>query len=280
MRWYSRKFNTAEGNSTFYGLPSESTFERWATQVPVGFAFCFKFPQAITHEAELDLRICRPALDVFLQRLSVLSRHGCLGPTFLQLSPQFSSLYRDRLETFLRALPSGLPWSVEVRHRDWFDEGADEAWFDSLLTELKIDRVLFDSRPLYRLPPSDDIEQESQRRKPRSPFRTTVTGDSPFVRLIGRNRFEEVEEYWDEWSKRIADWILAGLKPWIFTHAPDDAFAPQLVGELHTRVQSEIQSREPDFEFPSLPNLADIEAGQPKSNKDKHRNDTQLRLFE
>ncbi len=276
LGWYSRMFGTVEGNSTFYGMPSEESFQRWANSVEKNFAFCYKFPQHITHECELDLQLCQRSLDTFLERLRILNNCSVLGPTFLQLGPRFCAQRRPRLQRFLDQLPSDLPWAVEVRHLDWFDEGEHEAWFDQLLRDRGIDRVLFDSSPLYSLPPTDAIEKESQNRKPRSPLRTTVTAKSPFVRLIGRNRFEEVEHYWDEWSERIADWILSGLKPFIFTHAPDDAFAPMLAREMHERIRLALQKSEPSIDLPSLPTLVEPNRNIPSSKP----TDRQLRLFD
>ena len=57
------------------------------------------------------------------------------------------------------------------------------------------------------------------------------------VRLIGRNDAAEVSSYWEWWSEQIANWIQEGYHPWIFTHAPDDVFAPGLARLLHELVR-------------------------------------------
>lgn len=243
LQWYSSWFAISEGNSTFYGLPSIEQITRWAGDSVTDFEFCFKFPRAISHDKALQN--CQEEFDQFLERLQVLAEHKRLGPTFLQLGPSFSGRDFKRLESFLERLPSQWPWAVEVRHQDWFDQGTHEAHLDQLLRSRNIDRVLFDSRPLYSLPPSDASERESQSRKPRSPYRTTVTGSRPMVRLIGRNRDNEVTDYWIEWSKIICDWIDQGLTPYVFTHSPDDRYAPQLARKLHALIQQEYSSRHP-----------------------------------
>jgi uncharacterized protein YecE (DUF72 family) len=276
--WYSRMFATVEGNSTFYALPSQEVFQGWAASCSPGFEFCFKFPRGITHEAEL--LGCDGLLGMFLERLTVLDRQQCLGPTFLQLSPQFSGRYRQRLEDFLRKLPSQFPWAVEVRHADWFDEGPCERWLDSLLEELGIDRVLLDSRPLYRLPPRDPSEAESQRRKPRSPWRTTVTARAPFVRLIGRNRWEEVADFWESWAEQVASWIRQGFRPRIFTHAPDDAFAPQLARYFHELLKQKFAGLQAVHPIPTLPDLEGNRSARSKSEAGLACPPRQLKLFE
>ena len=151
------------------------------------------------------------------------------------------------LARFLNAWPSDLPISVEARHSDYFDEGECERRFDQLLTSHGMDRCLFDSRALFSAPPTDESERESQRRKPRSPFRTTVTGSRPMVRFVGRNDLSVITPWVDEWASIVASWIDRGLKPIVFTHAPDDAFAPQF-GRLFDRA-----IREKTPELPGLP---------------------------
>jgi len=246
-------FGTVEGSSTFYAMPTAATFEKWALESIDSFQFSFKFPQRITHEAELV--DCEEVTREFLDRLSILHRLGRLGITFVQLGPRFSSRSRNALASFLQRLPQEGAWAVEVRHQDWFDEGPNEKWLDKLLVDLNIDRVLFDSRPLFQLPASDSIEIESQKRKPQSPFRTTVTGTHPFVRVVGRNKPEQITEFWQEWAKQIAKWINDGLQPWVFTHAPDDAIAPEIARWMHKLVGDDVVKLDPTRMWPEIPTL-------------------------
>ena len=247
LAWYSRAFPTVEGNSTFYGVPSKSTFEKWRDTSAETFQFCLKFPRKISHE--LRLVNCEAELADWLDKLFVLQQANRLGPTFLQLAPSFSFAYFTQLDAFLRKLPQNWPWAIEVRHLDWFDGGDKEECLNGLLRELEIDRVLFDSRPLNSLSATDATEENSQSRKPKSPFRTTVTGRRPMVRLIGRNDAAEVIVYWEWWSNQIATWIKQGYQPFILTHAPDDAFAPGLARILHELIRLHLP------ELPALPTL-------------------------
>lgn len=267
LKWYSHSFPTVEGNSTFYAVPPKSTFQKWRDSSAETFQFSFKFPRKISHE--LRLTRCDVELNEWLDRLSVLHEANRLGPTFLQLAPSFSFRYFPQLETFLKKLPTDWPWAVEVRHQDWFDKSDKEFRLNELLQGLGIDRVLFDSRPLNSRSASDDLESTSQARKPKSPFRTTITGRRPMLRLIGRNDAAEVASYWDQWSEQIAKWIREGLQPWIFTHAPDDKFAPGLARLLHELVRLHLP------ELPSLPDCFGL--NQDRDNKPSEM--TQLRLF-
>jgi uncharacterized protein YecE (DUF72 family) len=127
-----------------------------------------------------------------------------MGRRFFNWAGLFGFSRFGALELFLRGLPRDWPWAVEVRHHDWFDAADCENRLDGLLEELEIDRVLFDSRPLHSLDASDAIEEVSQKRKPKSPFRTTTTSKRPMLRLIGRNDYREVTEYWRQWAVRFA----------------------------------------------------------------------------
>ena len=273
LAWYSRVLPTVEGNSTFYGVPSKSTFEKWRDGAAETFQFCFKFPRKISHE--LKLLRCDAELDEWLDRLEVLHDAKRLGPTFLQLAPSFSFAYFAQLEAFLRRLPTDWPWAVEVRHQDWFDEADKESCLNDLLTELKIDRVIFDSRPLNSMSATDSTEAVSQTRKPKSPFRTTVTGKRPMVRLIGRNNAAEVTGYWEWWAEQIASWIRDGYQPWIFTHAPDDELCTGLARILHELIRLQLPE--------SLPLPERLTQGsptaEPVSIKEPPGEWEQLRLF-
>ncbi len=233
---YSVAFQTVEGNSTFYALPNLDTAKRWAESVQPGFKFALKVPRLISHDLRLEQ--ADDALKDFLLVAELLHEHDVLGPSFLQLPPDYSPRNRQSLEKFLRALPRYLPWAVEVRHEAWFDGATHEMWLDSLLTELGIDKVIFDSRPLYSMPASDVTERAAQHRKPKTPVRETVTGKRPFLRLIGRNRIEDVQKWIDMWAPVISNWVEQGLKPFVFTHAPDDRFAPEFARALHRAIQA------------------------------------------
>lgn len=237
LHWYSRTFNTVEGNSTFYALPSVETTRRWASETANGFRFMLKFPRVISHDSELAG--CQGETNTFLRCLEPLAESDRLGPTFLQLGPNFGPDRFERLRRYLGGLPRGFQWAVEVRHLDWFDSGPNERSLNGLLGDLGIDKVLFDSRPLFATPPDDEIETRSQLRKPRTPIRQTTTGNHPVLRLVGRNRIELVNRFFDQWAPIVAKWIRDGRCPYVFTHAPDDRYAPSLARQFCSRLQQE-----------------------------------------
>jgi uncharacterized protein YecE (DUF72 family) len=130
LHQYSMAFNSVEGNTTFYGLPTLETVQRWCDETLPGFRFALKFPRTISHEKQLvDAgEETRHFLSV-LERLALADR---LGPSFLQLSPTFSASQLPALAIYLRELPEEFPFAVEVRHHDYFDHGPTEQALDEL----------------------------------------------------------------------------------------------------------------------------------------------------
>lgn len=263
LKQYSSVFNTVEGNSTFYALPSRDTARRWTKETPDGFRFSLKFPRAISHDKQLISAEAETA--TFLDLLSILNDADRLGPTFLQLGPTFDRRQFESLRRYLESLPRELPFAVEVRHRDYFDNGPIERTLDELLSRLQIDRVLFDSRALFSAPPTTEAEIEAQRRKPRPPLRRTVTGRHPLLRLIGRDDLDLVQPWIDDWTPIVAEWLHAGLSPFVFTHTPNDFFAVEFAQRFHRRLSELV---------PALPSLP-----KPPAELQSQTQPTQRRLF-
>ena len=251
LHWYSRTFNTVEGNSTFYALPGPDAIQRWVEQTPDHFRFALKFPRTISHE--LQLEHSQAATREFLHRIEPLREALRLGPTFLQLGPRFGPDRLPLLARFLDDLPRDFAWAVELRHHDWFDSGENEKRVNDLLRRLEIDKVLFDSRPLFQNPPDDEIEKVAQDRKPRTPVRQTVTGNHPMLRLVGRNRVELTDRFLNQWVPIIARWIQQGLNPYVFTHAPDDRFAVAFARRLAERLKIEMPKTDCSIPRPPAP---------------------------
>jgi uncharacterized protein YecE (DUF72 family) len=208
------------------------------------FVFASRSSRAITHDRRL--RMANNELAAFVTAAEVLQSHNVLGPSFIQL-PRFLSSRSTGPAQLSEQLPDHLPWALEVRHHGWFDHGRQEQWLIEQLTERKIDFVLFDSRPLYSAPPADEIEQDLPgARKPKTPLRHTVTGQHPFLRIVGRNQVQQTLPWLAEWGPVIGGWLQQGLQPFIFTHAPDDRYAPDFAALMHAQIS---------LAFPRLPTL-------------------------
>jgi len=78
LEQYASVFNTVEGNTTFYGLPSDITIDRWISETPDQFRFAFKFPRSISHMKRLEN--ASEETERFLNLLSRLKNR--VGPCF------------------------------------------------------------------------------------------------------------------------------------------------------------------------------------------------------
>lgn len=238
LRQYASVFGTAEGNATFYGLPSAATVARWAEEASEGFRFCFKFPRTISHDAQLAGPGAGDGAETrrFFERLAPLG--GRLGPFFLQLHQSFDARRLPVLRAFLETLPGEFSYAVEVRHGDFYDEGRNERALDSLLGERGVDRVIFDTCALFASKATDEATLDAKRRKPRSPVRLTATGQRPFVRFVGDPEMARNDAPLQAWAEVVARWLGEGREPYFFTHLPDDVDAPALGRDLQRRLHA------------------------------------------
>lgn len=81
--YYAKHFDTVEINNTFYGLPSDETFDIWRTQAPPGFCYVLKFSRYGSHVKRL--KEPKATIKTFLQHARRLRDY--LGPILVQLPP-------------------------------------------------------------------------------------------------------------------------------------------------------------------------------------------------
>jgi uncharacterized protein YecE (DUF72 family) len=119
--YYARHFNSVEVDSTFYRTPSKATVQAWVKETPEGFVFAAKVPQSITHEKVLV--DCEAVLKEFVQTIDLLGDK--LGPLLLQFGyfnkKAFLGVndFLAWLRPFLKNLPKGHKFAVEIRNKDW-----------------------------------------------------------------------------------------------------------------------------------------------------------------
>ncbi|MGL5813628.1 MAG: DUF72 domain-containing protein [Aeromonas sp.] len=225
---YARVFNTVEGNTTFYALPTPETVRRWADAVPAHFRFGFKFPQTISHQS--DLVSVDQEVTAFIRLLEPL--HDKLGLLKLQLPARFGPAGLPRLAEFFRRLPRAFTYALEVRHPDFFAKGEAERALNRLLMEQGINRIMLDSRPLFSVPASSTAMIDAQGKKPRLPVHLLATAQAPVVRLIGLPRPEDNHPFLPPWLPRWQQWLVEGKDLYLFIHTADNAEAPRLARQI------------------------------------------------
>jgi uncharacterized protein YecE (DUF72 family) len=116
LRFFARHFDTVEVNNSFYRLPDQAVFTRWAQRTPADFLFAVKASRYLTHMKRLK----DPAepLDRLLHRASGLGDK--LGPILFQFPKNFER-NQERLDGLLELLGRRPKrrYTFEFRHQSW-----------------------------------------------------------------------------------------------------------------------------------------------------------------
>jgi uncharacterized protein YecE (DUF72 family) len=108
LRSYADRLPTVELNSTFYRLPAEEQFERWAEQTPPGFRFAVTMSRGATFRGRVEgvVAFCRSAR-------ALGERLGALRVKIPQARDDgFLLLLLDSLDPDLRV-------ALDFRHPSW-----------------------------------------------------------------------------------------------------------------------------------------------------------------
>jgi uncharacterized protein YecE (DUF72 family) len=110
LRNYAERVNAVELNNTFYRVPEEDQFDRWAAQVPDGFRFAVTMSRRLTSFGRVE------GVDEFCRMAHRLGDR--LGPLRVKV-PQA----RDDgfLRLFLDSLDPEVPVAIDFRHESWDD---------------------------------------------------------------------------------------------------------------------------------------------------------------
>lgn len=202
---YVQQFNGIEVNATAYNMPGEEKIKLWKNTAPQGFKYCVKFPQTVTHYGAPSGKLA--IAKEFAKRMQLLGDKA--GPPLLQFSERFGPKLLGDLETFLRAYPHELAPAVELRHPDYFTP-TGKAWLD-LMERLGMPAVITDTAGR------------------RDCVHMRLTTPVAFIRFTGNNLHPSDFARLDDWAKRIAGWLRAGLQEvYFFVHTSPKLNCPEL----------------------------------------------------
>jgi uncharacterized protein YecE (DUF72 family) len=214
LSYYATKFDTLELDNTFYRTPALSTVQGWNAKTPEGFIFAAKIPQIITHEKML--RDCDVDLNHFLRTMDALGEK--LGPLLFQFGyfnkKAFAGVndFLARLAPFLKKLPKGYRFAVEIRNKSWLVPQFVEA-----LRERGVALTLIDQSWMPR--PAEWFNKFDP-----------ITTDFSYVRLLGdRKGIEQQTKTWDkvivdrgaelsEWKKLSEPIVRRGVKLYVYVN--------------------------------------------------------------
>jgi uncharacterized protein YecE (DUF72 family) len=235
LRLYSRKFNTVEGNTIFYSLPTTETIARWVQETPETFRFCPKVLRDISHTPALD--VPKQTIDLFVQRMRGLGTR--CGPIFMQLPPTFTPAHLPRLQAFLDSWPNDLRLAVEIRHADFF-QAPHEDTLNNLLSTYNVARVMMDIRPLQTGNAKEQRELLGKERKPALPLHPVATTDFTFLRYIGHPDQAVNEPFLQEWAAQLGQWHQHGRTLYVFCHCPYEEHSPAICVEFYQQIRKQI----------------------------------------
>jgi uncharacterized protein YecE (DUF72 family) len=207
LSYYATQFDAVELDNTFYRTPALSTVKGWYAKTPPGFLFAAKVPQVITHEKVLV--DCDEDLSHFLKTMEALGEK--LGPLLFQFGyfnkAKFASgaEFVARLKPFLKGLPKGFQYAVEIRNKTWLDarpaepSGMQGAQFAETLREHGVALALIDQS---WMPRPWEMKEKFE----------LITADFTYVRWLGDRK--GIEEQTKIWDKTIVD-RRKDLKNWV-----------------------------------------------------------------
>lgn len=234
---YATVFNSVEGNTSFYGVPSEASVEKWREATPESFRFCFKMPQEVTHRK--GLRGVDRDVTQFLHRMAPLESR--LGPIMVQLPPSFGPDRLDVLERFLPTLPSAFRFAVEVRHLTFYTDHELSQRLDALLAHFACERVLMDTKALRSGDPNHPEVEGALQKKPNLPITPIAVGRHPMVRFVSHPMAEVNTTDLERWRQVLIQWIGEGREPYFFAHCPNDFHSPPLARRLHEGLRQDVE---------------------------------------
>lgn len=177
---YTRIFNTAEINSTFYMYPSQGVVFGWSKYTPPDFQFAVKLNRLITHEKMLDIsKGVEDDLRRFCELMNPLQETGKLACILIQLPPGMK-FKKERIEAFLSILPKDIRFALEYRNETWLTNEAHD-----LLSQYNIATVAVD--------------------EPHLPRKIRLTSDIVYIRWHGRGK-----KMWYNYrysKDELAEWI-------------------------------------------------------------------------
>lgn len=172
LRYYAEQFSVVEVDSTYYALPERAIARLWAERTPAHFRFHVKAHALMTGQPTEVARLPRDLVDAlprtlaaktkiyakdlpteldeavwayFVDALSPLQEADKLGGVLLQYPRWFLPTPENkRLLAESAARLAGVPATVELRNRLWFNSPRATSWTLDLLRDLGLTHVIVD----------------------------------------------------------------------------------------------------------------------------------------
>ncbi|PWF99335.1 DUF72 domain-containing protein [Levilactobacillus bambusae] len=178
LQEYAGYFPTVEVDTPFYGIPRETTIDKWLGDVPEGFQFVMKANQVMTkHDVRKDPVSeddRQRAFRDYVKTMRPMQRAGKLKTVLFQFPPFFTrNTANIQYLQLVRQEMGDYPITVEFRNPSWYDEN------------LKLDLTAY----LTSLNMTMAVVDEPHNLNDGVPFKPVVTTpDLALLRLHGQNQ--------------------------------------------------------------------------------------------
>lgn len=202
LTYYSRFFQIAEINTSFYHMPKHQTVLNWLEKAPAGFKFCPKLGRYITHMKKL--KEPEEPLQRFFDVFAPMQK--AMGPVLVQLPPSLKFDY-DRAEYFYHLLQKeyhAYEFVMEIRHQTWLEDDSL-----NLMAKYNIGLVISQSNGVF-------------------PYSEMVTAKNIYIRFHGPEALY-ASGYSDEalynYAQKCKAWVSEGHVIWAFFNNDIHGFA-------------------------------------------------------
>ena len=205
---YVKHFQSIEMNATHYRIFPKETVAKWRDTAPKGFKYCPKFPQFISHIKRL--KDADSMTEAYIDMISEFK--NTLGPSFLQLPPNFAPKSFPQLRDYLEKYHKDVDIHLELRHPDWFKNSdvSDETF--AMLKQLTVGTVITDT---------------SDRR---DVLHMKLTTPVAFIRFVGNSLHPTDYKRVDDWVEIINRWMKKNIKQvYFFMHQHEERDSPELL---------------------------------------------------
>lgn len=220
LQHYVQHYNSIELNATHYKVYGEAGIKNWTAKAAGrDFKFCPKMYQGITHRGSLSNK--QFISNEFFRGIVAFDKY--LGPVFIQVSDSFSPKRKEELFDYLRTLPAGFQFFLELRHPDWFKKQDVRETLFSTLKELNIGAVITDTAGR------------------RDCAHMHLTVPKAFVRYVGNSLHHSDFTRCDAWVERMKYWLDNGLEElYFFMHMHEETTSPELTVYLVDKMNNEL----------------------------------------
>lgn len=118
LKLYSKVYNTAEINSTFYSKPNLKTLQKWIHETPDNFKFFIKIPKTISHSSYSENK--KEEFFAFCQYINENLGNKLAG--FLIQFPASFHCNENNMKWLEDSLTDNFLLAVEFRHISWWDD--------------------------------------------------------------------------------------------------------------------------------------------------------------